>query len=365
MNRFTRDERGAVAVIFGLTAALLLTLCALGVDLGQAWAQKRQLQASSDSATLAGAGIAGNDLPAPSAGKVCGYGTGATSSDPATQDVARYVASRAYSPVIAPSAVSGGALSAMAKQLTDCNVSNGEVFYGMPKFNKSTKAWTLTYNKNQLSLVSPPSNVDFGFAGILGINDVDVVGVSTVEIQSPKMATLPFYAFSGCDYGPQTLQHPGHPVFLIGAPTGGFVDWFQHMTLPAIALALGLVGVYSRYIRSSMLVSLSQPYAVVARAKGLSEGRVVVRHALRNSLIPFVSALSLEIGAIVGASMAADWVFSMGGVATLTIGALGRADPFEMTAVVISLSVIVIVFMTVADLVVGWLDPRARLAAAS
>ena len=89
------------------------------------------------------------------------------------------------------------------------------------------------------------------------------------------------------------------------------------MTLPAIALALGLVGVYTRYIRSSMLVALSQPYAVVARAKGLSEGRVVVRHALRNSLIPFVSALSLEIGAIVGASMAADWVFSMGGVATL------------------------------------------------
>ncbi len=122
MNRFTRDERGAVAVIFGLTAALLLTLCALGVDLGQAWAQKRQIQASSDSATLAGAGIAGNDLPAPSAGKVCGYGTGATSSDPATQDVARYVASKAYSPVIAPAAVSGGVLSAMAKQLTDCNV---------------------------------------------------------------------------------------------------------------------------------------------------------------------------------------------------------------------------------------------------
>ena len=68
------------------------------------------------------------------------------------------------------------------------------------------------------------------------------------------------------------------------------------MTLPALALALGLVGVYSRYIRSSMLVALSQPYAVVARAKGLSEGRVVVRHALRNSLIPFVSALWLEIG---------------------------------------------------------------------
>jgi peptide/nickel transport system permease protein len=165
-------------------------------------------------------------------------------------------------------------------------------------------------------------------------------------------------------YGPQTIDHHGEPTFLIGPPTGGFVDWFQHMTLPALALALGLIGVYSRYIRSSMLVSLSQPYAVVARGKGLSETRVVVRHALRNSLIPFVSSLSLEVGAVIGASLAADWVFSMGGLATLTIQALGRADPFEMTAVVMTLAIVVIVFMTLADLVVGWLDPRARIAAA-
>jgi hypothetical protein len=199
-----------VAVIFGLTAVLLLTMCALGVDLGQAWAQKRQVQASSDAATLAGAGISGNDLPAPSAGKICTYGTGATSSDPATQDVARYVASKAYNPVIAPAAVNGGVVSAMAKQLTDCNVNNGEVFYGIPTYNKSTKTWTLAYNKNQLSLVSPPSKVNFGFAGILGINSVNVAGQSTVEIRSPKMSTLPFYAFNGCDYGPQTLQQPNN-----------------------------------------------------------------------------------------------------------------------------------------------------------
>jgi peptide/nickel transport system permease protein len=165
-------------------------------------------------------------------------------------------------------------------------------------------------------------------------------------------------------YGPQTIDHHGARVFLIGPPTSGFLDWFQHMTLPALALALGLVGVYSRYVRSSMLVSLSQPYAVVARAKGLTEGRVVVRHALRNSLIPFLSALSLEVGAVVGASLAADYVFSLGGLASLTIAALGRADPFELTAVVITLAFVVILFMTIADLVVGWLDPRARIAGA-
>jgi peptide/nickel transport system permease protein len=151
--------------------------------------------------------------------------------------------------------------------------------------------------------------------------------------------------------------------FLLGAPSGGFVDWFQHMTLPALALALGLIGVYSRYVRSSMVISLQQPYAVVARGKGLSEWRVVLRHALPNSMIPFVSALSLEIGAVVGASLAADFVFSLGGLASYTIQALGRSDPFEMTAVVIVLAVVVIAFMTIADIVVGWLDPRARVAA--
>jgi ABC-type dipeptide/oligopeptide/nickel transport system permease component len=165
-------------------------------------------------------------------------------------------------------------------------------------------------------------------------------------------------------YGPNQADTHGAKVFLIGPPTGGVVDWFQHMTLPALALALGLIGVYARYVRSSMIGSLQQNYAVVARSKGLSDGQVVRRHALRNSLIPFVSALSLEIGAVVGASLAADWVFGLGGLASYTIQALGRSDPFQMTAVVIVLAAIVLVFVTTADLIVGWLDPRARIAAA-
>ena len=166
-------------------------------------------------------------------------------------------------------------------------------------------------------------------------------------------------------YGPNSASTNGSHPFLIGPPHGGVVDWFQHMTLPALALALGLIGVYTRYIRSAMLTSLAQQYAVVARSKGLTEGRVVRVHALRNSLIPFVSALSLEIGAVVGASLAVDWVFGIGGLASLTIQSLGQADPFEMTAVVVVLAAIVMLFVTLADFVVGWLDPRARIAAAA
>jgi peptide/nickel transport system permease protein len=165
--------------------------------------------------------------------------------------------------------------------------------------------------------------------------------------------------------GPGGVSTNGSHAFLVGPPSGGVVDWFQHMTLPALALALGLIGVYARYVRSSMLVSLAQPYATVARSKGLSEWRIIRVHTLRNSLIPFVSALSLEIGAVVGASLAADYVFGIGGLAAFTIKSLGQSDPFLMTALVVVLAAIVMVFVTLSDIVIGWLDPRARIAAAA
>jgi peptide/nickel transport system permease protein len=169
-----------------------------------------------------------------------------------------------------------------------------------------------------------------------------------------------FFAGNGFSFGgtPQS-----HRIFLTGPPTGGPVDWFRHMTLPALALAVGLVGVYARYLRSALLVNLSMQYATVARAKGLSEARVVRVHALRNSVAPFVSSLALEIGAVVGASLAADLIFGLGGLASFTIQAISRSDPFTLTAVVVTLSAFVMLFVTLADLAVAWLDPRARIAA--
>jgi ABC-type dipeptide/oligopeptide/nickel transport system permease component len=76
--------------------------------------------------------------------------------------------------------------------------------------------------------------------------------------------------------------------------------------LPSIALATSFIGLHARYIRSSLLTALDAPYTVTARAKGLSERRVVLRHALRTSLIAFVSALFLDFGSIFGAAVAVD-----------------------------------------------------------
>jgi peptide/nickel transport system permease protein len=146
----------------------------------------------------------------------------------------------------------------------------------------------------------------------------------------------------------------------LGPPGGGVGRWFGHMALPVATLSLSLVGLYSRYVRSAVIVSLGDQYVTVARAKGLGELRVLFGHALRNSLAPFLNVVSLELGAVVGATLVTDFVFQMGGLARLFLVALGAADPFEMTAIVVVVAVIVIVFVFVADLVVGRLDPRIR-----
>lgn len=148
--------------------------------------------------------------------------------------------------------------------------------------------------------------------------------------------------------------------FYGGPPGGGVVHWIRQMALPAVTLSLGLVGLYSRYVRTATISELHRPYAVVARAKGLSETRVAYRHALRNALVPFVSVLSLDIAAIVGASLAADYVFGMGGLADFFVRSISRADPFTLTAIVVVIGCVVAVFAVLSDLVVVLLDPRTR-----
>lgn len=149
--------------------------------------------------------------------------------------------------------------------------------------------------------------------------------------------------------------------FAFGPPTGGLENWFEHMTLPVVALALSFIGIYSRYVRSSVMVTLSQPYVAVARGKGLPEHQVLVRHVLRNSLIPFTSLLSLEIGGVIGASLAADAVFGVGGLASVFLGAVNTSDPFELTALFVVTAAVVSVFALLGDVVVTVLDPRVRV----
>ncbi len=137
--------------------------------------------------------------------------------------------------------------------------------------------------------------------------------------------------------------------------------WAQHLAIPVLTISVGFIGYYSRYVRSAMLVSLGESYAVTARAKGDSERRVLTHHALRNSLIPFVSLLTLDFGAIFGATLVADFIFQQGGLAGALRVAVYNADPFEVQPLVLVGAASVLLFSLVGDLIAARLDPRIRL----
>lgn len=137
----------------------------------------------------------------------------------------------------------------------------------------------------------------------------------------------------------------------------------RHAALPSLALAASFVGLHSRYLRSSLLVSLRAPYTTTARAKGLPEHRVVLRHALRNSLVTFVSALLLDFASLFGAALAVDWVFKLGGIGTLFLTEIAdpNIDPSQVTSLLFLTALLVLGASLVSDVVVGFLDPRVRL----
>jgi peptide/nickel transport system permease protein len=146
----------------------------------------------------------------------------------------------------------------------------------------------------------------------------------------------------------------GHGLAYVG-------DWFRHMVLPVATLSAAYIGAHSRYVRSAMLESLRAPHAVVARSKGLTERHVLVRHALRNSLIPFVTVLALDFGALFGGSFVVDWIFHLQGLGALWVNAVAGYDPFQIEAVLVVTAAGVVVFSVLSDAALGWLDPRVRL----
>jgi peptide/nickel transport system permease protein len=166
------------------------------------------------------------------------------------------------------------------------------------------------------------------------------------------------------------LNYDIHPFPVSGLPLPGeagtglrFVAiWLQHLALPVLTISVGFIGAYSRYVRSAMLISLNEPYTVTARAKGLTERHVVTRHALRNSLIPFVSLLTLDFSAVFGASLVADFIFAQQGLASYLRQAVYDADPFEVQPLVLVGAASVLVFSVFGDLIAARLDPRIRLA---
>jgi len=140
------------------------------------------------------------------------------------------------------------------------------------------------------------------------------------------------------------------------------LGWFKSLLLPWLTLAVLYIGIYARVLRSALIEAQEQDYVRTARAKGLTERRVLVRHALRTSMIAFVSLFGLDFGALVGGgALLTEVVFGLHGVGKLTFDSLQNLDLPVIMATVMYAAFFVVVANAVVDLLYAWLDPRVRI----
>ena len=158
-----------------------------------------------------------------------------------------------------------------------------------------------------------------------------------------------------------------HFLQTYGANTPGLTGWsafsdaIGHLILPTIVLAMTSYASWSRFQRASMLDVLGSDYMRLARAKGLTRGRVMVRHGLRTALIPLTTQVALDVAAILGGAVLTESVFGWQGMGTMLISGINSQDTNIILAWLVVSAIIVIVFNLIADLLYAVLDPRIRL----
>jgi peptide/nickel transport system permease protein len=181
-------------------------------------------------------------------------------------------------------------------------------------------------------------------------------------------------SYSLWDYGSMVIAMLGvsTPIFWSGMlmillfavvlgwlPSGGAGSW-DSFVLPAVSLGFFAAGIIARQTRSSLLDVLRQDYVRTARAKGLPNPRVAIRHALRNALIPVVTVVGLEFGRMLGGAILTETVFSLPGLGSFLITAIAKRDYPVVQGIVLWLAVVFVVINMLVDLAYAALDPRIR-----
>jgi len=233
---------------------------------------------------------------------------------------------------------------------------------------------SLTYSSPVIDLIAerivvtvPLALLAIGLATVLGIPagvyaaarrgrlaDMIAMGTTQIGIAVPSFwfALLLVYVFA---------------VWLRLVPAGGFPGWsaglwpaLNALILPSIALALPQAAIFARVTRSSLLDVLGEDYIRTARAKGLTRTRVLWRHAIRNGLIPVVTIVGIQFGALVTSAIIVENVFYLPGLGRLVYQAITQRDLIVVEGVVILLVALVIVLNFIVDLSYALIDPRLR-----
>ena len=165
-------------------------------------------------------------------------------------------------------------------------------------------------------------------------------------------------------YEPRQIFHLDQPIlYSVGlhSATPQPFDYVRHLALPVLTLSVQLVAGWSRYQRSSMLDVMSSDYIRTARAKGLPRRKVLLKHGLRNALIPLTTVMAIDIGALFGGLIITEKIFAWPGMGKLFIDALVDGDTNILLPWVMVTAVFIIGFNLLADILYGVLDPRIRL----
>jgi peptide/nickel transport system permease protein len=147
----------------------------------------------------------------------------------------------------------------------------------------------------------------------------------------------------------------------IGAECGGPVEWAYHMILPWCTFALLFAALYVRLIRANVMETMSEDYVRTARAKGVAEQTVLRSHVLRNSMLPIVTILGLDIALALGGAVFTETIFNLPGLGRQVIVAYEKTDLPVIVGVVVFSTVVIILFNLIVDCLYAVLDPRIRL----
>jgi len=146
-----------------------------------------------------------------------------------------------------------------------------------------------------------------------------------------------------------------------GANSGGGteIDW-RYLVLPALAMGASLAAILTRMVRTAMLEELGQDYIRTARAKGLSEMAVVCRHALPNALVPIVTVVGLQFGALLAGAIVTETIFSWPGLGRLVVSAIANRDYALVQGCLLSIGLTYVLVNLLTDVVYRWVNPRMR-----
>ncbi len=219
-----------------------------------------------------------------------------------------------------------------------------------------------------------PATFQLGLTALLlSVSVALVVGtLSAVKRNSPLDLLATGFTLAGVslpNFFLGLLLILGFALALRLLPPGGYTpiredafDSLRHLVLPAITLATASMAVNMRQVRSSLLDAFSQEYIRTARSKGLSETAIIVRHALKNALIPVVTIIGLQVGAIIEGAIITEQIYFWPGVGKLAVDSIGGRDYPVVQAIVLLSALSFMASTLVVDVLYAWLDPRISYA---